>query len=201
MRADTLTLDEIVVFAVKRILATGEDCDFERLVQKCFALAPRKFGMRRFPQWPDSVRVNKSWLRCRSDKGWIAGTAREGFQLTPTGERAAEKASRRLGRGAHRASKQMATQPRDRVEAAVRQIRSTAAFTKYLAAPAAPVVSEMEIRHSLGGTMETPRRVLRQNLRFYLSSAEECRDDAVAAFLRYCASRMEPLARKVRRPS
>ena len=66
-------IDQLVVYAVKRILDANEECTFERLVYECFTLFPEKFEFKRYPEWPDSARITKAWLRCRTDKGWIAG--------------------------------------------------------------------------------------------------------------------------------
>ena len=79
-------IDLLIVYAAKRILDGGEECTFERLVYECFTLFPNKFGFKRYPEWPDSARINKAWLRCRTDKGWLAGTVKEGFRITPSGE-------------------------------------------------------------------------------------------------------------------
>jgi hypothetical protein len=52
-----ISLDELVLFAVKRILDSGEDCTAERLVCECFTLFPKSFCLPRYPQWPDSART------------------------------------------------------------------------------------------------------------------------------------------------
>ena len=189
---DKSPLDELLVYAVRRISDSGEDCTFERLVYECFTLFPRRFGFERYPQWPDSARVNKTWLRCRTDKGWIVGAVQEGFRLTPKGERAAEVAAKKLLQKAVPSPKRT-LRPRERYEAALRQMRQSEAFRRFNADPVAFSLSEMELRNLLGCTLETPRRVLGQNLHYYLDAARQYRDQAVLGFLETCRAKWPAL--------
>lgn len=192
---DKLPLDELLVHAVRRISDAGEDCTFERLVYECFSLFPRKFGFERYSEWPDSARVNKTWLRCRTDKGWIVGTVQEGFRLTPKGERAAEAAAKKLLQEAVPSPKR-APRPRERFEAALRQMHQSAAFGRFTADPVAFSLSEMELRNLLGCTLETPRRVLGQNFHYYLDAARQYGDQAVLGFLETCRAKWPALFAK-----
>lgn len=127
---ENIPLDDLVLFAAKRILDSGEECTVERLVSECFTLFPKGFCLPRYPQWPDSARVNKSWWRCRTDKGWLVGSVKEGLRLTPAGERAVEVVSRKLG--LNRPVRQI-KKPRERHEALIQKIRSTTYFNGFSA--------------------------------------------------------------------
>ncbi|MCL6481569.1 MAG: hypothetical protein K6U02_07570 [Firmicutes bacterium] len=113
-------MDELVLFAAKRVLDSGEECTVERLVYECFTLFPKSFSLPKYPQWPDSARLNKSWWRCRTDKGWLAGSVKQGLRLTPAGEEAVAAVARKLGRGKPSKAK---TKPRERYEAVILNIR------------------------------------------------------------------------------
>ncbi|MEO0141187.1 MAG: hypothetical protein ABIM88_06565, partial [candidate division WOR-3 bacterium] len=52
-RYKDIGLNQLVVYCVGRILANGEECTLERLIYECFTLFPKKFGLRKYPQWPD----------------------------------------------------------------------------------------------------------------------------------------------------
>lgn len=178
-------LDDLIVYCVREILATGEECTFERLVFECFTRFPEEFGLRRYPQWPDSARVNKSWLRCRTDKGWIAGSVKEGFRLTRAGELVAERVAGDLGKKS-RAPSALGARARDRSEAMVRVIRADPLFVRFQGARTAFHPTEMEIRRVLGVTMETPPRILRQNINAYRNAAAELGDSEVLDFISTC---------------
>lgn len=179
-------LDDLVVYCVSEILAGGEECTFERLVYECFTKFPESFGLARYPEWPDSARVNKSWLRCRTDRGWIVGTVQEGFRLTPAGEAIAAIVGNRLADGAKPPTvRQSGARTRERHEALLRTIRSDQLF-RVFEETGTVEASEMELRRLLGATLETPKRVLRQNLHAYRSAAEAYSDEPALEFLLAC---------------
>lgn len=182
-----LALDDLVVFCVREIIRNGEECTFERLVYECFTRFPTAFSLIRYPQWPDSARINKCWLRCRTDKGWIVGSVKEGFRLTAAGERIADKVARQLGgQGAVPRLAEPGTTSRERYEAMLARIRRSQPFARYLASPGTFAASEMELRQALGVTLETPLRVVRQNLHAYRSAAAAYSADEVLEFLAEC---------------
>lgn len=186
-----LPLDDLVVYCVSEVLSAGEECTFERLVCECFTRFPVAFGMKRYPDWPDSARVNKAWLRCRTDKGWIVGSVQEGFKLTNAGERAARATTSRLAGGMTPAETGTSgTRARERYEALLRNIRKDTLFQRFTECRDGFQSSEMEMRRFLGATLETPLRILRQNLIAYKNAATAYKDDEVLDFLAACENMM-----------
>jgi len=189
-----LPVDDLVLYGAKRILEAGEECTLERLVYECFRLFPKQFGFQRYPQWPDALRINRSWWRCRTDKGWLAGSVKQGFQLTPKGERVATAVEKKLSFG--RMGKPIEQgRARERYDAVLRYLRRSEAFRRYKTNAAAFGISKGELRRLLAGTLETPPLVLRQNFHFYLDAAEQHRDGEVLAFLHACRGTAEDLFR------
>ena len=185
-------MDDLVVYCVGQILASGEECTFERLVYECFTRFPQIFGLNRYPEWPDSARVNKAWLRCRTDKGWIVGSVQEGFRLTPIGEQMAKAIATRLSIGRKpEGTPSLGARTRERHEALLRAIRSDPLFRKF-AKSGAVDPSEMELRQLLGATLETPLRVLKQNFHAYRSAASAYGDGEVLDFLDACEKIITP---------
>ena len=80
-----VTYDDLIVFALDELTNEGIPPIFENLVAKAFELFPKRFQLPGYPQWPDSSLVEKSWLRCRPDKGLINGSKSKGFVLTQKG--------------------------------------------------------------------------------------------------------------------
>jgi len=180
-------LDDLVVYCVREILAAGEECTFERLVYECFTRFPAAFSLIRYPQWPDSARINKCWLRCRTDKGWIVGSVKEGFRLTAAGERVAEKVARTLeGHSQPQELPAVAKTFRERHDAMVARMRQSPLFARFAASPQTFAATEMELRQLLSATLETPLRVLRQNLHAYRAAAEAYSATDVLEFLAKC---------------
>jgi len=94
----SITYDDLVTYALSSLINRGRSPTFENLVEETFLLFPSRFHLIGHPEWPDSALINKSWLRCRSDKNYITGSVAGGFRLTPVGARVAEGIGNRLGR-------------------------------------------------------------------------------------------------------
>jgi len=179
-----ISIDKLLVYSVKSILDAGEECTFERLVYEAFTLFPKEFGFQRYPEWPDSARINKSWLRCRTDKGWIAGTTKEGFKLTRAGEIIAQKTERILGHDLSQRSKKNG-KTRERYEAVIDYIMNSLAYKKYEAGNYEEITFSDFVTF-LGGTLETPRRILRHNLNLYFDAVRIYKRDELLPFLQFC---------------
>ncbi len=184
------SLDELLAYAAWRVIEAAEECTFERLVYECFTLFPDAFGLKRYPQWPDSARVNKAWLRARTDKGWLVGSVQEGFRITETGFRVARRVASQLETSDHFGSRPSTGRSRERFEALIKVIRNDAVFKRFKDKRKQLILTEMDFRRLLGATMETPSRVLRQNLNAYLNAAIAYGDDDVVDFLRTCERKM-----------
>jgi len=183
-------IDQLVVLSVHRILESGEDCTFERLVYECFTLFPESFSLIRYPDWPDSARINKAWLRCRTDKGWLSGSTKEGFRLTSLGHKMALETQEILGIGSSTGKKKRRTKPREKHEAIVEYILNSATFKKY---GNNNELSITDIISFLGGTLETPKRILRQNLNLYFDAVRIYNRIELLPFLEYCKARISKL--------
>ena len=180
------SIDELLTFAVGEVAAAGEECTFERLVYECYTLFPDAFALNRYPDWPDSARVNKAWLRCRTDRGWITGSVQAGFRLTERGTEIASDVARRIGKSVPLSRPNESARMRERHEAMMKNIRRHPAFSSYQSNPEGFALTGPELRVLLNATLETPRRVLRQSIRAYQNAAEAYGDVEVGAFLAEC---------------
>ncbi len=185
------SIDRLLAFAVGQVVAAEEDCTFERLVYECFTLFPDAFAMQRYPQWPDSVRINKTWLRCRTDRGWIVGSVQEGFRLTEQGAHVASEVAHVLGKNPAAAETGPGNRARERYEAMLRHVRRQPSFQAYQADPGSFSLSDSGLRVLLNATLETPRRILRQNLRAYQNAAAAYQDAEAGAFLAACGEMLK----------
>lgn len=185
-------VDYLVIYSVKKILDNSEECTFERLVCECFTLFPKKFGFLRYPNWPDATRINKAWLRCRTDKGWLAGTVKEGFRITAAGEEIARDTENLLKNKAKIRKNFSAAKSRERYEAVILHIKKSPEYQKY-SKIAGYELNETDLRSFLGGTLETPKRILRHNLNLYLNAAAIYNESSVIPFLEVCKRKLEKL--------
>ena len=181
------SLDELLTYAVGRIESAGEECTLERLVFECYSLFPDRFSMQGYPEWPDAIRIDKSWRRCRTDRGWIVGNVQQGFRLSEHGRRIAHKVGQALDNGAPVIATQ-GNRPRGKYDAMLRHVRQQPAFARYVEDADSFTLEQSEMLMLLNATLETPSRVLHQNLRTYLDAANEHGSDDLAAFLKECGA-------------
>lgn len=171
-------LDQLLVYAAACIEARGDDLTFELLVAECYFQFPKRFHLKGYPQWPDSAKVNKSWLRCRADKGWMAGSPRRGLRLTDAGREEASRTERRL-LGTSTAVPELDS---ERVHRTIDGIRQSSAFEAFHAGEA--VITEEALVSSIGAPPEASRVRLREQLRFAQQCANAAEDQEVTGFLR-----------------
>jgi len=91
-----LSQDHLVVTALWLLLQNKQQPTFENLVAEAFTTFPQRFHLEGYPQWPNSHVIGKAWVRCRTDKKWMSGSASEGFKLTPLGEQIARQVLSKL---------------------------------------------------------------------------------------------------------
>lgn len=187
-----ISIDELVIYAVYRIYQSGDECTFERLVYECFTLFPHEFGFKRYPQWPDSARIDKSWLRCRTDKGWLIGTVKESFRLTDLGIIIAQRVEKKLNmkKVPSTGSQNARVKDRERYDSILRNLRESDKYKEFIDNPEKFCLDEMSFRQLLGCTLETPLRVIKQNLRQYQYVADVYKETNVVRFLNTCETQM-----------
>ena len=188
---ENIDLDSLVTYAVWSIQQNGEACTFERLVEECFRLFPNKFSMFGYPQWPDAARINKSWLRCRTDKGLISGKTKTGFTLTPKGrehvrrllddEQSFTRSKRQVAISKRRADMATGT-----LDAVIRWIESSPYYARFRERTDGFALTEEEVRDFLQCVRETPRRVLRERLSLYKSAVDSHSRNDLMEIVLYC---------------
>ena len=183
-----ISIDRLLVCAAKWILDAREECTFERLVCECYTLFPERFRFQRYPKWPDAVRIDGACRRCRTDQGWLAGNVKEGFRLTPSGRSIAGAIEAELETGRATESRKVPRRARERYEAILLYVKNSPGFLNF--ARGEGDISTSELRSFLGGTLETPKRILRQNLNLYLNAARIYEESSVVPFLNLCRRKL-----------
>jgi len=91
-----LPAGELIVFAVNYLVEQKIETSLEDIVSICFLLFPQKFGLKKYPKWPDSALVGRRWGDARK-KRYIAVNTDFGYKLTSKGLRIVKKVSKALG--------------------------------------------------------------------------------------------------------
>jgi hypothetical protein len=155
--------DHLVVVSLWLLLQEGKKASFENLVAEAFTCFPERFQLEGYPEWPNAHVIGKAWVRCRTDKKWLAGSASQGFRLTPLGEQVAKGVLSQLG-----------LQPSSRIPAArkgsrqtisarvVLRIENSPAYKKFTAG-LGESISEYEFCELLYCTLESTPEVFEKN--------------------------------------
>jgi len=174
----------LIILGIQSIIRNGEECSFERLVKECFTLFPKAFGFSRYPEWPDSLKFDRP-LRTLRERGWIIGSARTQFSLTIFGESVVKEAMELL---------KVPIQDRKTIQKPIRGVganliaflKKSDAFRSFLRNRKDFSITEMELRSLLRCTLETPERILKQNLQYSKNLAREYCEKELLEFLEAC---------------
>ncbi len=186
-----ISIDELVVYAIHRLNNEKKEPTFENIVAKCFDLFPKKFHLIGYPHWPDSARVNKSWLRCRTDFHYISGSVKTGFQLTSKGLSIVENVMRKIRSTAHQKAhlKKRIIEERSREETFINELEKSTAFKKYKRSRSEFNLSEFELCDMLFCTLESPLELRKKNIALLKEYAEKLDRQEALEFLRKCESK------------
>ena len=185
-----MDLHSLLLICISNIVANNEDCTFERLVYECFTNFPKAFCLFRYPQWPDSNKLDRP-LRKLRERGLIVGSPKMGFLLTENGKHYVARAKKMLER-------QMKLKPTTRILKGkernfIAYIKSSELYQRFERDRINFNLAEQEFIDLLRTTLETPKRVLRQNLAHYKKLAEDSGDVKLQEFLISCEAKMKSL--------
>lgn len=190
----TIRTQDLILFGIYSVLQNGETCTFERLVAECFLNFPKVFGFLRYPEWPDSLKFDRA-LRTLREKGFIVGGAGGKYSpgdisLTEFGEKKARETVAVLtNQKVIPSSKKIKPQARSVDEKLIHYLKDTSAFKRFLHNPDTFSISEPEFRNILRCTLETPERVLKQNLEYFKNLAKSYNEQQLLDFLLFCENK------------
>ena len=189
-----MSYDNLLIYALYELQNINDHTTFENLVAKTFELFPKRFQLPGYPGWPDSSLVEKSWLRCRSDKALIYGSKSKGFTLTPKGLALAEEVFQKFQR------KNLKDTPpypsgdsRTRSGRLVKHIEKSTAFQKFISNKNLDDISEFEFCDLLYSTLDTAPTLRRRNLEELKYHVEVYRRHDLLAFLEKCQGKFRNL--------
>jgi len=83
-----VSITDLILFSINSITENKEKCTFERLIKECFTLFPETFSFSKYPQWPDSLKLDRQ-LRTLRKRKLITGDPKTYFSLTKLGKKIA----------------------------------------------------------------------------------------------------------------
>ena len=86
-------ITDLILFGTNSVIENKEKCTFERLIKECFTLFPQIFSFSKYPQWPDSRKLDRP-LRALRKRKLIIGDPKTSFSLTKLGKTIALETSK-----------------------------------------------------------------------------------------------------------
>lgn len=174
----------LIVFGIYSILQRGENCTFEKLIEECFNLFPKVFSFSRHPEWPDALKFDRT-LRTLREKGLVVGGPNTFYSFTKFGEKIAKKTAQNLKTGPSKRT--IIEKPRRDAEINwIRNLKKSEVFQRFLKEEKSFIINDMESRGLLHCTLETPLRIVKQNLSYSINLAEEFKEKELLKFLKFC---------------
>ncbi len=198
-----IILNDLVVYAVYYLHKQGSEITSEDIISACFVLFPKRFSMRKYPQYPDSGIVSRRWRECKN-KGYLRGNASQGFELTARGIKRAEKVEKLLGEPLKpvRVVKPKVENPAvPAVEAvhpelkahAKKYVRSIELSDAYKHFTKKMPLNEFDFRSLLLCTMESPPTTLARNLNQFKEYVDIHNRKDLSSFLEFCEGKFSSL--------
>ena len=187
-----ISYDDLLVFALYSLIQRGLDANFENLVVECYSLFPERFGLPGYiEKYPDSAQVDKSWLRCRTDKRFITGNKAHGFELTTRGIEVVQKTQRKLGKKSVDSKILLSIKGDRRTKTGrlVKQLEENKLFKEFGKLGTNTVISDYEFCDLIYSTLDTLPETRRKNLQQLKDSVQDYNRNDMLDFLTYCESK------------
>lgn len=177
-----LTLEKLIIYSVARVIDSGEECTFERLVKECFERFPKSFGFYRYSQWPDSLKLDRP-LRKLREECYITGGNETRFVLTKFGESYAKAVAKEIG--SEILYKKPSTGGR-KEERILKKMKNSNEFQEYKKYGDKIAIDESQVRSLAYSTLETPLEVVIHNLDKIGGLASQTGETELGKFVDYC---------------
>lgn len=183
-----IDIKRLIIYGIYSICKKGETCTFERLVAECFQNFPKVFGFKRYPNWPDSLRFDRP-IRTLREEGLVVGTVKDRLELTEFGEKMAIETESFLKNriSPNRMAKTALRSIDDKI---IEYIKESEPFKKFVSKGENSDISDAELRSLLRCTLETPQRIVKQNLAYYLNVATLYKEREIINFLSFCKKKL-----------
>lgn len=185
----SIPYDDLLIFALYSVTQKGLDGTFENLVVECYTLFPERFGLPGYlEKYPDSAQVEKSWLRCRTDKNLITGNKAHGFELTARGFEIVQQTQRKLGGKSFDTKKLLGIKGdrRTKMGRLVKQLETNRAFNEFLKNGSDISISDYEFCDLIYSTLDTLPETRRKNLQQLKDAVQDYNRNDMLDFLKFC---------------
>jgi len=186
---EKINILDLILLSIYLIKKKGETCTFEKLVAECFLNFPKTFSFSAYPQWPDSLKLDRP-LRTLRQKGLIIGGvggkySPGEFLLTKFGEKKAREIEKNLSKDKvstlEKSIKKIS--PRSIDEKIISQIKNSFYYQEFLKEGDKIALKKVDFLKLIKCTPESPIRIINQNLSYLKNIAKLYKENKLLSFI------------------
>lgn len=189
-----MPLERLLVYSILSVLRKREECTFERLIKESFTLFPKSFSFYRYPEWPDSLKLDRP-LRNLRKNGYISGNPKTKYTLTKFGEKYAVSVEKEMLSDTVLKKKPLVAVGR-KEKKLMDYIKELSEFKRFVAQKGNITLEKGQIIKVAFSTMETPIKTIEGNLEMLTRFSREAKEVDLEKFLKFCSGQLLKYGRK-----
>ena len=193
-------LSKLTTVGILKLHNAEIDANFENVTVILYKLFPEKYSLVGFPEFPDTLRVNRAMTSHCITAGWIDGTLkRNSYLLTPKGRIVAEDLLDQIESGTI-SQRKRSDKYQHKYIRFVQGVSDTTGFEKY-SAKHLKEIKKFDVCESLHCTIDADEEHLKRNLEMLVLHANNTKkisnftviSESVLEYLQYIESNWEEL--------
>jgi len=182
--AEELSIEKLILLSIASLQCKRQKCSFGRLVKESFTLFPEAFSLSEYPEWPDSLKLDRPIRKLRQ-MGLITGSPLTYFSLTKFGQKAAESLKAKMRqKGKKKFINKMFTRSPDLT--LLKEISESEEFRKFLQNKGDYRPNNMRLREIIKFPLETPSEIILNSLDYLYKIAKKRKERDLSEFLKQC---------------
>lgn len=183
------SLNELILFCVQSVLRKKKKCTFGDIINECFKTYPQFFSLADYPNWPDSLKLDRPLRELRND-GLVRGNPATFYSITDAGREYIEKID--LNVNARKTNLPSVNKTRSPLIANLKEIEESEDFRQYRYATNNYIPNNMRIRSLTKYTLEAPSKTVKhhlsQLLKVSLNSNKEELSNFIKLYIRFLST-------------
>ena len=156
-------LSKLTTVGILKLHEIKLDASFENITVILYKLFPEKFSLINFPEYPDTIRVNRAMTSHLITAGYVEGTLKtNSYLLTGKGRIVAEETLERIESGV-KSNKKQSELKRSKYIRLVKGVTNTSGFKKF-ASKDFKQIKKFDVCESLHCTLDADEEYIKQNL-------------------------------------
>lgn len=175
------SLNELILFCLQSVLRKKKKCTFGDIINECFKTYPKFFSLADYPNWPDSLKLDRPLRELRKD-GLIKGSPVTFYSITDAGREYIGKID--LNVNTIKTNIPSINKTRSPLIANLKEIEESEDFKQYRYATNNYIPNNMRIRALTKYTLEAQPKIVKRHLSQLLKVALNSNKEDLSNFIK-----------------